>query len=172
MAMTHHQERPFRVVVLCTGNSARSQIGEALLATYGAGRVVAVSAGSHPVQRVNPFAVEVLRQHGIAWEDRVPKQIDAVLGEHFDLVITVCDNARESCPVLPGARAQVHWGLPDPAEYRDPSAARMAFASTFDALAARVNALLLLPLETLEAQSLRAAAQAVHDRARSAPAPG
>ena len=88
--------RPFRVLVLCTGNSARSQIAEALLATRGAGRVEAVSAGSRPAARVNPYAVEVLREHGIAWEGRTPKGIDGVAGERVDLVITVCDNARDA----------------------------------------------------------------------------
>lgn len=157
---------PFRVLVLCTGNSARSQIGEALLQTRGAaraaGRVTALSAGSRPAPRVNPYAVETLAAHGIQWDGCTPKSIDDVAGEAFDLVITVCDNAHEACPYFPGARAQVHWGLPDPAEETEPAAARHAFAATFDALSRRVDALLALPLESLDAASLRAAAQAVH----------
>ncbi len=157
---------PFRVLVLCTGNSARSQIGEALLQTRGAaraaGRVTALSAGSRPAPRVNPYAVETLGAHGIQWDGRTPKSIDDVAGEAFDLVITVCDNAHEACPYFPGARAQVHWGLPDPAEETEPAAARHAFAATFDALSRRVDALLALPLESLDAAALRTAAQAVH----------
>ena len=157
---------PFRVLVLCTGNSARSQIGEALLQTRGAaraaGRVTALSAGSRPAPRVNPYAVETLAAHGIQWDGRTPKSIDDVAGEAFDLVITVCDNAHEACPYFPGARAQVHWGLPDPAEETEPAAARHAFAATFDALSSRVDALLALPLESLDAAALRSAAQAVH----------
>lgn len=152
---------PFRVLVLCTGNSARSQIAEALLATRGAGRVQAVSAGSRPAARVNPRAVEVLKEHGISWEGRTPKSLDEVAGERFDLVITVCDNARDVCPFFRGARAQVHWGLPDPAEETEPDAARRAFGETYDALASRVDALLALPLERLDTASLRARAQAV-----------
>lgn len=155
-------EHPFRVLVLCTGNSARSQIAEALLATRGAGRVVAASAGSRPAARVNPFAVEVLREHGIAWEGRTPKSIDDVTGERFDLVITVCDNARDACPFFPGAHAQVHWGLPDPADEAEPDAARRAFRTTYDSLSARVDALLALPLERLDVSTLRERAQAVH----------
>ncbi|HEY0969574.1 MAG TPA: arsenate reductase ArsC [Gemmatimonadales bacterium] len=155
-------ERRFRVLVLCTGNSARSQIAEALLATRGAGRVEATSAGSRPAARVNPFAVEVLREHGIAWEGRTPKSIDEVAGEQFDLVITVCDNARDACPFFPRAHAQVHWGLPDPAEETEPGAARRAFGETYDALAARVDALLALPLERLDPATLGERAQAVH----------
>jgi len=157
---------PFRVLVLCTGNSARSQIAEALLATRGAGRVEAASAGSRPAARVNPYAVEVLRVHGIEWEAHPPRSMDDVAGQRFDLVITVCDNARDACPVFPGARAQVHWGLPDPAEETEPAAARRAFAETYDALAARVDALLALPLERLDPGELRERARSVHESAR------
>jgi protein-tyrosine-phosphatase len=86
-----------------------------------------------------------------------------VSGEHFDLVITVCDNARDACPYFPGAGAQVHWGLPDPADETDPAAARRAFEGTYHALSHRVHALLALPLETLKGAALRDAAQLVHD---------
>ena len=151
-----------RVLVLCTGNSARSQIGEALLTTRGAGRVIASSAGSHPAAHVNPYAVDVLRAHNVAWEGRVPKSLDDVAGERFDLVITVCDNARDACPYFGGAAARAHWGLPDPAETTEPTAARRAFAGAYDALAARIDALLALPLEQLDPVALGAAAQAVH----------
>lgn len=160
--MTSGTSSPFRVLVLCTGNSARSQIAEALLATRGAGRIDATSAGSRPAARVNPYALEVLREHGVGWEGRTPKSIDDVEGERFDLVITVCDNARDACPYFPGAHAQVHWGLPDPAEEAEPAAARRAFKETYDALALRVDALLSLPLERLDAQAIRERAQAVH----------
>jgi len=157
---------PFTVLVLCTGNSARSQIGEALLQTRGATRAAGVvtgaSAGSRPAPRVNPYAVETLAARGISWEGRTPKSIDDVAGAVFDLVITVCDNAHEACPYFPGARAQVHWGLPDPADETEPEAARAAFARTFDALAARVDALLALPLERLTPAELGHAAQAIH----------
>ncbi|GLC28319.1 arsenate reductase ArsC [Roseisolibacter agri] len=153
---------PYRVLVLCTGNSARSQIAEALLATRGAGRVQAASAGARPVARVNPYAVEVLAAHGITWEGRTPQHVDAFAGERFDLVVTVCDDARDACPYFPNARAQVHWGLPDPADASTPDDARRAFAATYEALAARVDALLALPLETLDADALRERAQAVH----------
>lgn len=157
-ALTH----PFRVLVLCTGNSARSQIAEALLATRGAGRVQAASAGSRPAARVNPYAVEVLAAHGIVWDGRTPQHLDTVAAEPFDLVITVCDNARDACPYLPGAAAQVHWGLPDPADETEPTAARRAFAQTYEALATRVDALLALTLETFDPADLRTRAQAIH----------
>jgi arsenate reductase len=157
---------PYRVLVLCTGNSARSQIGEALLATLGAvraaGRVEASSAGSRPAPRVNPYAVEVLAAHGIAWEGRTPKTIDEVAGEPFDLAITVCDHARDACPYVPGVAAQVHWGLPDPADHTEPAAARAAFADAYAALRRRVEALLALPLETMASTEVAAAAAAIH----------
>lgn len=156
---------PFRVLVLCTGNSARSQIAEALLATRSGGRVAAASAGSRPAARVNPYAVEVLAAHGILWTGRTPKSLDDVACQAYDLVVTVCDNARDACPYFPSAAAQVHWGLPDPADEAEPAAARRAFAATYDALAARVDALLALPLESLDGAALQAAAQAVHERA-------
>lgn len=160
--MTDAVKEPFRVLVLCTGNSARSQIAEALLATRGAGRVQATSAGSRPAARVNPNAIEVLREHGIAWEGHTPKSIDDVAAEHYDLVVTVCDHARDACPLFPGAAAQVHWGLRDPADETEPDAARRAFGETYDALAARVDALLALPLERLDPVTLRERAQRVH----------
>lgn len=157
---------PFRILVLCTGNSARSQIGEALLDTLGVARhgrpVTAASAGSRPAARVNPYAVEALAAHGIMWNDRVPKSIDEIAGEPFDLAITVCDNARDACPFFPGAAVQVHWGLPDPADEQEPEAARHAFESTYQALHSRIDALLALPLETMDAAALREAASMIH----------
>jgi arsenate reductase len=157
---------PFRVLVLCTGNSARSQIGEALLATHGvarrAGVVEAASAGSRPAPRVNPYAVETLAAHGIAWQGRTPKSIDDLRGQAFNLVITVCDNARDACPFFPDAKVQVHWGLPDPAEETEPDAARAAFETTYDALRERVDALLALPLERMPAEALEEAATLIH----------
>lgn len=157
---------PFRIAVLCTGNSARSQIGEALLATRGAtrsaGRVEAVSAGSRPAPRVNPYAIEILAAHGIRWGDSAPKHVDAILDQPIQLAITVCDHARDACPYLPGVAARVHWGLPDPADHTEPDAAREAFAATFDALSARVEALLALPLEALTVEALVAEAAQIH----------
>lgn len=155
--------QPLGILIVCTGNSARSQIAEALLATRGKGRVLATSAGSHPAAQVNPYAIEVLRDHGIQWEDRVPTSIGDLTSRQFDLVITVCDNARDACPFFPGARARVHWGMPDPAEHTQPDVARAAFRETYEALAGRVDDLLALPLEQLDPAALRERAQAVHE---------
>lgn len=159
----------FSVLVLCTGNSARSQLAEALLAVRSAhrdaGRLRVASAGSRPAARVNPWAVDVLATHGIAWQHRIPKHIDAVADDRWDLVITVCDNARDACPFLPGAGAQVHWGLPDPADAEGDVAATREFLWTYHALLLRVNALLSLPLEAMGAPLLVQAATAIHEAA-------
>lgn len=153
---------PFRVLVLCTGNSARSQVAEALLATRGTGRIAAGSAGSHPAARVHPGAVAVLARHGIAWDGKVPKTIDEVAGTEWDLLITVCDHANESCPIFPGTPPRVHWGLPDPAHVEGEAANAAAFESTYRALDSRVAALLALPLETLGRDDLERQAREIH----------
>ena len=159
---------PFRILVLCTGNSARSQMAEAIIATRGEkrpmGKVLAESAGSRPATKVNEYALMTLMSHGIDWGRSQPKHIDALMGRHFDLVITVCDFARDACPVFPGASAQVHWGLPDPAEHIASATARAAFAGTYEALVTRINFLLKLPLEEMDAETLRSEAQVLHDR--------
>lgn len=159
---------PFRILVLCTGNSARSQMAEAIITTRGEkrpmGKVVAESAGSRPAAKVNEYALVALMSRGINWARSQPKHVDAFAGQHFDLVITVCDSARDACPFFAGAAAQVHWGLPDPAEHIAPATARAAFAGTYDALVMRLNALLKLPLETLEPARLKEEAQALHDQ--------
>jgi arsenate reductase len=154
---------PFRILVLCTGNSARSQIAEAILATRGAGRIEAGSAGSHPAARVHPVAVTTLHAHRILWDGRIPKRIDDVTGHPWDLLITVCDHANESCPLFPGTPPRVHWGLPDPAAATGgEEVVAAAFEKTYHELDRRVESLLMLPLESLDRDTLVRVAQAVH----------
>ena len=143
----------FRVLVLCTGNSARSQIAEALLVRQGGSRIAARSAGTRAASRVHPDALAVLERHGMRWDAAAPKTIADVDGE-YDLVITVCDNARDACPYYPGAHAQVHWGLPDPTDVADPAERRRAFDETYDALDQSIRKLLELPLERLSGAEL------------------
>lgn len=139
---------PLRVLVLCTANSARSQLAEALLTHAGGDLVVAASAGTAPGTGPHPLAVEALRRRGIDWSGRRSKAIDDV-GSDWDLVITVCDDAKESCPVLPG-HATVHWSYPDPAAVDGDDAARLgAFEAVADDLERRIGALLELPLAVL-----------------------
>jgi protein-tyrosine-phosphatase len=142
---------PFRVLILCSGNSARSQIAEALLARKGAGRFDAKSAGSSPAARVNPLAVHVLGEAGIRWEGKVPKGLDEMLGQRWDFVITVCDRAKEACPIFPGTPILAHWGMPDPAEVGGTDEVKLrAFRETLLTLGRRIDLLLALPVEKLD----------------------
>ena len=153
---------PIRILVLCTGNSARSQIAEALLGTMGGPRVQVASAGTRPAAQVNPGALEVLARHGIIWEGHRPQHVDAVEPQPWDLVITVCDDAREECPFFPGAAVQVHWGQPDPAAEPEGQAGSEAFEAAFAILERRSRSALALPLESMSpaerAPALRALA--------------
>jgi len=142
---------PMRVLILCTGNSARSQIAEALLTQKGRGRFVAASAGSRPAERVNPFAMAVLGEAGIDWHGRVPRGMDGLEREHWDFVITVCDRAKESCPYFPGQPVLAHWGMPDPAEVEgSDEVKRAAFRDALVTLSRRIDLFLALPVEKLE----------------------
>lgn len=107
---------PYKVLILCTGNSARSIIGEYLLRHKGRGRFETYSAGARPTGKVNPLALWVLREHyGIDASDARSKSWDELRDVKFDFVITVCDNAKEACPIWPGQPVVAHWGSPDPA---------------------------------------------------------
>jgi len=135
-----------RVLVLCTGNSARSQMAEALLRTLSRGRVDVFSAGSHPKDDVHPMAREVLqRQFGIDPSGLRPKRLDEFLGQSFDFVITVCDRAAESCPVFPGAPERIHWSFEDPASVDGAAAQRRAFETVANGLAWRLRIWMALP---------------------------
>jgi len=105
-----------KVLILCTGNSARSVLGEYLLRAKGRGRFEVHSAGSHPTGRVNPLAVRTLREkYNLDASDARSKSWDEFKAVQFDFVITVCDNAKEACPIWPGQPMVAHWGSPDPA---------------------------------------------------------
>ncbi len=108
-------DRPIRVLFVCTHNSARSQIAEALLRDYGGADFEVHSAGTE-VTQVNPYATRVLADHGIDWSGARSKPITEFLDQRFDYVITVCDRARQTCPVFPGSENTLHWGLDDPSE--------------------------------------------------------
>lgn len=144
---------PLRVLVLCTANSARSQIAEALLRHCARGRVEAGSAGASPAATVHPAAVSVLGKHGVPTTGLRPKATGELLGRRWDLAITVCDQAREACPVLPGATVSAHWGMPDPARAVGAGEAE-AFEEAFRTLRRRIDAFLALPLEELDPAAL------------------
>jgi len=152
-------DRPFSVLVLCTGNSARSILGEALLARAGAGRIVAHSAGSRPRGVPHPGALRLLARKGIDPAPFRSKSWNAFTGPEappVDLAITVCGNAAgETCPVFTGAPLKAHWGLPDPAGVEgDEAAVDAAFEQTWHWLEMRVRALLALPFETMDRKDL------------------
>lgn len=107
-----------RILILCTGNSARSQIAEGFLRSFDSSLEV-FSAGTFPAEQVNPFAVGVMKEVGIDLSGHHPKSVDQFLDQPFDYVITVCDNAKETCPVFAGkVQHRVHLGFPDPAQAR------------------------------------------------------
>ena len=149
-------ETPVHVLFLCTGNSARSILAEALLATLGGERFRAFSAGSFPSGTVQPLAAELATRLGYAAGNMRSKSWDEYAGPgspHMDLIITVCDNAAgEVCPVWPGQPVSAHWGVADPAAIEgDEDTRRAAYRDAFVTLRRRVELLVALPLEKLDA---------------------
>jgi arsenate reductase (thioredoxin) len=131
--------KPIRVLFVCTGNSARSQIAQALLEQIGGSAFAVESAGTAP-KGVNPLAVRVLAEAGIDWSSATSKSIDGFLDRSFDYVITVCDRARQVCPVFPGSYDAYHWGLEDPAEVEGTDEERLAaFRRTYRELVQRIR---------------------------------
>jgi arsenate reductase len=114
-----------RILVLCTGNSARSQMGEGLFRKEGGADYEVASAGTAP-SRVRPEAVAVMNEIGIDISGHRSKSIDEFTGQHFDYVVTVCDNARDQCPVFPGRAERIHWSLEDPAAVQGSEPERLA----------------------------------------------
>ena len=153
------------ILVLCTGNSARSILGEALLNARGGGRVRGFSAGSHPTGAPHPLALATLTAHGVPTDGLSSKSWEAFSAPDaptLDAVITVCDSAAaETCPIWPGAPVSAHWGLPDPAAITDPEAARAAFEATYQALARRIDRL-LAEADLGDPSALREALHAAH----------
>jgi protein-tyrosine-phosphatase len=161
---TRQARGPLRVLFLCTANAARSQIAEALLTKKAAGRFVTASAGESPATAVHPMALGALREYGIDWSDRSPKGLEAVAGEPWDFVITVCERAREQCPVIPGTPIYADWGVEDPTIIDDEARRWFAFRRTVQQLARRIDLMLAVSMEKLVRQAqddeLRAIGQA------------
>ncbi len=136
---SHVSDVPIRVLFVCTGNSARSQLAEALLERIGGSDFEVELAGTEP-RGVNPFAIQVLAEAGIDWSAARSKSVDEFLDQPFDYVITVCDRARQSCPVFPGQHNSLHWGLEDPAEVEGTDAEVLAaFQQTYLELVQRIR---------------------------------
>lgn len=154
--------RPFHVLFLCTANSARSILAEALLRDLGKGRFIAHSAGLHPLHSPNPWALRTLEKHRHATAGLGSKPLEALRtpdSPPMDFVFTVCDRAAaEDCPPWPGQPLSAHWGLPDPARAPDPES---AFARTYAALRQRLEAFVALPFDRLDRLSLQARVDAL-----------
>ena len=135
---------PIRVLVVCTGNSARSILAEALFRTKGGDAFEVHSAGTHP-RGINPLTLRVLAESGIDASWARSKSVDEYVGQSFDYVITVCDQAREACPYFPGAANSLHWGYDDPAAVEGTDDERLAaFRSVFTQMAERIGTFLPL----------------------------
>ncbi|MFZ2301761.1 MAG: arsenate reductase ArsC [Gallionella sp.] len=151
--------RQYNVLVLCTGNSARSILGEVLFNVLGKGRFNAWSAGSKPSGQINPGALEWLRQQGYSTGGLRSKswnEFAAPGAPEFDFIFTVCDNAAgEACPIWPGKPATAHWGIPDPAHAEGDEARRAAFRKAAEQLARRIQLFMSLPIEKLDKLTLK-----------------
>lgn len=128
-----------QVLILCTANSARSQMAEGLLRALAGPRLDVFSAGSKP-SVVNPAAIAVMGERGIDISGQWSKSLDQYLNQPFDYVLTVCDHAAETCPLFPGRAERIHWSFPDPAAVDDPQARLEAFRQVRDALEAQLAA--------------------------------
>ena len=159
-------ERPFNVLFLCTGNSARSILAEAILNRRGQGHFRGFSAGSHPKGEINPYAIAALEKAGFAPQGLRSKSWDEFAGPDaptLDFVFTLCDDAAgESCPHWPGQPMTAHWGLPDPAAVTGNEAVKhLAFADTFRMLDNRIGIFTALPLKNLDRLSLQNRLEAI-----------
>jgi arsenate reductase len=144
------------VLVICTGNSCRSVMGEALFNHLGKGRIKAFSAGSHPIGRINQGALATLKRHDLPTEGYQSQSWDEFEDQPMDIVITVCDNAHgETCPVYLTEAVRAHWGVADPGHVEGTEAEKIAaFEQTFALLKRRIETMLELPLETMPPDEL------------------
>jgi len=152
-------DQPYNVLFICTGNSARSVMAEAVLNSLGAGRLRAYSAGSFHAGRINAFALDLLSSKGFPTSELRSKSSDEFAAKdapQMDFIFTLCDNAAgETCPIWPGHPATAHWGFEDPAAHPGPDAEkRRMFEKIFLEITARIRLFLALPLEKLDRTSL------------------
>lgn len=159
-------DKTYNVLFLCTGNSARSIMAEALVTTMSKGRFRGYSAGSHPGGKVNPFAIEQVKTTGYPVDNLRSKSWDEFAGAgapQMDFIITVCDNAAgEVCPVWPGHPVSAHWGFEDPAAVEGTDEEkRAAFVKVFRQIMSRMNTFVNLPVHMLDKNAIRAEMQKI-----------
>ena len=157
------ESKPYKFLFLCTGNSARSIIGEYLLRRLGGTRFQVFSAGASPTGKVNPFAIQVLRDvYNIDASEARSKSWEEFKDVNFDFVVTVCDNARETCPVWPGQPIIAHWSSPDPAAVEGSDAEKYeAFKEVAFQINRRLQLFTSLPLGKLERRKVIDAAREI-----------
>ncbi len=165
-----NQDRTYNILFLCTGNSARSIMAEALVTTLSKGRFQGFSAGSKPGGTVNPFAIELVKQTGYPIENLRSKSWDEFAlpdAPHMDFIITVCDNAAgEVCPIWPGHPSTAHWGFEDPAAVEgSDEEKRAAFERIFRQIGTRMRNFLSLPLHTLDKHAIQREIKAIGEKA-------
>jgi arsenate reductase len=164
--------RPLRVLFLCTGNSARSQIAETILNRTGRGRFVVESAGAQPATRVNPLAIEVLERYGYFWTGHAPRGVAGLEQGDWDFVITVCDRAKEACPIFPGQPVVAHWGMPDPAAVKGTDEEkRRAFEDALLTIRRRLELFVSLPIDKLTRLALEKRVRGIGDIGAPEPSP-
>ena len=164
--------RPLRVLFLCTGTSARSQIAETILNRVGRGRFVGESAGAHPAPRANPLAIEVLERYGYFWSRHSPRGLGGLEHEDWDFVITVCDRAKEACPIFPGQPVIAHWGMPDPAAVEGTAEEqRRAFEDALLTIRRRLDLFVSLPIDKLTRLALEKRVRGIGDIGAPEPSP-
>lgn len=136
-------EEKKKVLILCTGNSCRSQMAQAMWNHLGHDEWQAVSAGSNPAGYVHPLAIKLLKERGLPVDGLESKSVEPLLDQQFDLVVTVCDNAKSDCPAFPGAKNVLHWPFEDPNDAEGTDEEKMeVFGSVADLIHARINAYL------------------------------
>lgn len=146
-------QKPFKILFLCTGNSARSILAEYFIKRIAPDRFKAYSAGSNPTGKVNPFAVEILKEYRIDASDARSQNMSEFMdkGVQFDFVITVCDSAREACPIWPGQPIVAHWGSEDPAAVQGTNEEKCeAFRKVALQINRRLELFCSLPLEKMD----------------------
>ena len=157
------ESKPYKFLFLCTGNSARSILGEYLLRSLGGSRFEVFSAGSFPTGKVNPLAIQVLKDvYNIDASEARSKSWEEFKDVEFDFVVTVCDNARETCPIWPGQPLVAHWSSPDPAAVEGTDAEKYrAFKEVASQINHRLQQFTSLPINELDRTKLAAALQQI-----------